>query len=90
MTGTPGKPGPVLVTGLARLRLRNWNANRFDTVAPYAVGQTEATFESPMIPAAEYLNSAGDMELQIRHTVVVPVFAFRFDSFLDLVEISVD
>lgn len=75
--------------GTARLRLWNWPQNRYDVVSTYAIGQTENTRHLTGLNATRYVAADGRIDLAIRHVVVVPVFAFTFDSFIDHVEMMV-
>lgn len=77
-------------SGTAQVRLWNWNASQYNMVGSYAIGQTETPVTIESIPAANFINGSGDIRLTIKHIVVVPVFAFQFDSFFDQVKLVVD
>ncbi|MCL4211059.1 MAG: hypothetical protein HRU76_15455 [Phycisphaeraceae bacterium] len=77
-------------SGTAQVRLWNWNASQYNMVGSYAIGQTETPVTIESIPAGNFINGSGDIRLTIKHIVVVPVFAFQFDSFFDQVKLVVD
>lgn len=76
-------------SGTARVFLRNRNTGNFENVGAYAIGQTDLVHEIDNLDASRYVNN-GVITLQVRHNVVVPVFAFRFDSFFDEIRIEVE
>jgi len=77
-------------SGSARVRLRNWSTGQFVQVSQYPINQTEATVVVADIPAANYIDGTGTIEASIQHLVFVPIFAFRFDSFFDLIDVTVE
>ncbi len=77
-------------TGTARLRLRNWNTTQLETISQYAIGSTEAIHTVTGLDATKYVRSDGAIELQVRHIVVVPVFAFTFESYFDWMELTAE
>jgi choice-of-anchor B domain-containing protein len=76
--------------GSGRLLLRNWNTNQFVQVGSFAVGNTDQAFSVNDIAAGAYVNASGEIDIQIKHYVFVPIFAFRFDSFFDQVRVTVE
>ncbi|QOJ18898.1 MAG: hypothetical protein HRU76_15450 [Phycisphaeraceae bacterium] len=77
-------------TGIGRVMLQNWNTSLFEQVGSYAVGQTDVITNVNGLDAAKYVRTSdGRVRLQIRHIVVVPVFAFTFDTWVDHVRFVV-
>jgi len=77
-------------SGTMRLMLRNWNTNAFVQVGSFAVGMTDTVHVVNGIAAANYVNASGEIDAQVRHLFFIPVFAYRFDSFIDHIGIEVD
>lgn len=76
--------------GTCKLRLRNWTNGFFNQVHQYPIGQTETTEEVLGIAAANFIRASdGAIELSMRQSVVATFSANGFDSFTDLVEITV-
>jgi hypothetical protein len=75
--------------GRARVSLFDWNTNSFDAFPDFVITDFDATTSFRNIPAADYINDDGDIRLRLRHTVVVPIFAFTFESLIDWVQIDV-
>lgn len=75
--------------GDATVRLWNWTTGRYDLIGTYAIGQTEAVAKFEDLDPDKYLSTTGRIEARIRHRVVVPVFAFVFESRLDHVEFTI-
>lgn len=77
--------------GSARVRLRDWNAGAFVQVGTFPLRTTDETVPITGIDATNFVReSDGLIEIEIRHVVFVPIFAYQFDSFLDLVEAFVN
>lgn len=76
--------------GTARVRLWNWNTSQYEQIGIHAIGQVDQANDFLDRDAAKYVSSTGAIRLSVRHVVIVPVFAFRFDSFFDVVRICVD
>jgi len=84
--------------GTARVSLRNWSTGDFETVGSHSIGETETVETFPGLDAQLYVNTSGggggggggEIDVQIKHIVIVPFFAFTFDSFVDHVEIAVE
>jgi len=83
-------------SGVATVRLRNWDTGAFETVAAYPLSEDEP-FEWIQIPEggnAEYIDPSryihpfGQVELQLTHVVFAPFLAFQFDSFIDQIKIE--
>lgn len=77
--------------GLCRLALRNWGTTQFDPIDEFAVGNADFTHEKTGVDAASYVREHANTEIELRvtHRVVVPVFAFTFETFIDRVTIFV-
>jgi len=82
--------------GLVTVRLRNQQTNQMETVRTYQINDDKA-FEwiqipeggnAPAVDPARYIRLTGAIEMEIRHVVFVPIFAFQFDSFFDQVKIE--
>jgi len=76
--------------GTGRLRLWNWNTGQFVQVGQFSIGNTDGVDTVVNIPAANYVNGAGEIRAQFQSVVFVPIFAFVFDTFVDHVEILVN
>jgi photosystem II stability/assembly factor-like uncharacterized protein len=76
--------------GTAQIRLRNWATNQMTAVGSFALGATDARRAIGDIAAADYIGASGQIEVEIKHLVFVPIFAFQFESFIDMVEIAVE
>ncbi|MCL4211807.1 MAG: hypothetical protein KJZ68_14225, partial [Phycisphaerales bacterium] len=76
--------------GTARIRLRNRNTTQFEQVGIHAVGQSDFVFRTLITNPANYVGSGGEVDVSIRHIVVVPIFAFQFNSFFDEVKVVVN
>lgn len=77
-------------SGTAKLGLRNWNTNQFDTLSVRTVGIDSSRLSAECIDVSDYINQLGEIEVSVVHLVFVPFFAFTFESFVDQVEISVN
>jgi len=77
--------------GTARLRLRRWASGVFEQVHQYAIGQAELTEVVDGLPADRYVreSAAADIELSVRHAVMVTFSINGFDSFFDTVQLGV-
>jgi len=75
--------------GNSGIRLRNWTTGEFDQVGAHAVGETDQIVTIDGIDAADYVNETGQIEISIKQTVFVPIFAFTFESFFDQVEVVI-
>ncbi|QOJ16650.1 MAG: hypothetical protein HRU76_03160 [Phycisphaeraceae bacterium] len=77
-------------TGIGRVMMQNWNTSQFEQVGTYAVGQTDVVVNVNGLDAGKYVRAGdGRVRVQIRHIVVVPVFAFTFDTWVDQVRFTV-
>jgi len=76
--------------GTARVLLLNHATGQYEQVGSYAVNDTEGTHVITGIPAADYVDAEGGIAVGIKHLVFVPIFAFQFDSFFDLIEVGVN
>jgi len=74
-------------SGIAKLRLYDWNAGAFEQVHQYAVGTTEGVVVRQVSNAGQYVDGSGNIRLQIQHDVFVPFLAFTFQSYFDQVSI---
>ncbi len=78
--------------GVAKIALHNWRTGEFDQIGQYPIGldEEEITFEG--IAAADYIRVSGEIELSVKHIVVVPYLAFRFNTLIDrvLIDVRVD
>jgi serine protease AprX len=77
-------------SGTARIRMFDHGAGAFVTVAQYAINNTDALFNLADLDASRYVAADGSIRAELRHVVFVPIFAFRFDSFFDLIRFAVD
>jgi serine protease AprX len=76
--------------GTAQIRLLNHGTNQYDMVDSHALGNADATRVISNLAGPTYVGADGSISLRIRHLVFVPIFAFRFDSFFDLIEFTID
>jgi hypothetical protein len=77
-------------TGQMVIRLRRWSTAEFATVGSFTAGEAEVVRAVAGIDAAPFVNAAGDIDVSILHRVFVPMFAFRFDAWIDHVVIEVE
>lgn len=95
-TGTPStidvKVEQRLVSqnGTGRLWIRNWPQNRFDLIDSFNLGTTDLVRTINGLSAADYVAGDGSVRLQLRNIVVVPIFAFTFDTEIDHVDITLN
>lgn len=75
---------------LGRLRLLNHNTTQFDQVGQFALNSIDTTHHLSSIPAGNYVSGGGDITVQLRTVVVVPIFAFTYDNFVDHLRIVVN
>jgi len=75
--------------GVAKLALRNWRTGAFETFAAYSIGLEEESRTFENIDAADHVRPSGAIDLSVKHVVLAPFLAFRFDSFIDHVGIEV-
>ncbi|QOJ17581.1 MAG: S8 family serine peptidase [Phycisphaeraceae bacterium] len=80
----------VSQNGTGRLWVRNWPQNRFDLVDSFSIGTTDVVRTITGLPAADYVAGDGSVRIQLRNLVVVPIFAFTFDTEIDHVEVSLN
>jgi len=76
--------------GQARVRVWNWTTSAFDLIGVYPLQQTDSTQVFPALNADHYVGPNGEITARIKHIVVSPVFAFTFDSFIDLIDLRVE
>jgi outer membrane protein assembly factor BamB len=76
-------------SGTMQVRLRDWATNAFTTIASRPLGAEEAVHDVFDIPAGAFVSDAGAIDLSIKQLVFIPIFAYRFDSRFDHVEIVV-
>lgn len=75
-------------TGVATLRLRNWNTNQLQVVGSYPLTSSEQTVTTEDISTTNRIRQTdGRIDLAIRHVVPAVFSALGFDSRIDLVEI---
>jgi len=77
-------------SGQVAVRLRRWSTMEFATVGSFSAGEVDEVRQIAGIDAAPYVSAAGDIDVSILHRVFVPIFAFRFDAWVDHVEIEVE
>lgn len=77
-------------SGLAQIRIRNWNTNQFESVGSYSIGNTDQVDLINSIDATNFIDGSGNIDLSIKHLVFVPFLAFTFELFIDQVEIVVE
>ncbi|QOJ17564.1 MAG: hypothetical protein HRU76_08210 [Phycisphaeraceae bacterium] len=77
-------------SGIGRLRLLNHNTTQYDQVGQFALSGIDTTHAFSGIAAANYVSGGGDITVQVRTTVVVPIFAFTYDTFIDHLRITVN
>ena len=75
-------------SGRAIISLLNWTSGVYDDVGSYAIGSIEEVFTISNIPATEYVDDLGAIEMRIRHLVFVPFLAYTFESSIDLVQMT--
>jgi len=76
-------------SGIARIFVRDQIDGAYDQVASYPIGPVEETHEVLGLEASRYVSELGEIDVRVKHNVFVPFVAFRFESWIDLVEISV-
>jgi hypothetical protein len=68
----------------------NVGTGAFDLVRSDAIGQSPLDARVDDLPAKDYWNpDTGEVVVGVKHIVFVPIFAFRFDSYIDRVAIDV-
>jgi len=77
-------------SGTARIRMFDHGDSAFVTVAQYALNNTDALFTIADLDPSRYVAADGSIRAELRHVVFVPIFAFRFDSFFDVIRFAVD
>jgi len=77
-------------SGTLRILLRNWNTSQFEPVGSFSVGMTDTVRVTNAIDAADYVNVAGEIDVQAMHVFFIPVFAYQFESWIDHVGIEVE
>jgi len=77
-------------SGTLRISLRNWNTNNFDSVRTAAIGNVDQPELVQDIAAANYVSGIGEVEVEVEHLVFVPFLAFTFESFVDVIEVTVE
>jgi len=77
--------------GLARIQAFNWTGDFFETVGSFPLADADTINRIEDLDADSYIDTArdGNVDLLVKHIVFVPFLAFRFESFIDLVEIVV-
>lgn len=94
-----GAPGTIDVTveeridepsGIGALALWDWNTSSFDTIGQFSLGSTDQVHTVQGVAAADYVDGAGAILLQVKHIVFVPFLAFTFESWMDEVRIDVN
>lgn len=76
--------------GQVKVRLRNWNTNRFVEVHRYGLGTTEVVEAVRDISAGKYINSAdGSIDCSIRQVVIATFSTSGFRAIFDQVAIGV-
>jgi len=76
-------------SGTMQVRLREWATNAFTSIASRPLGADDITYDVLDIPAGAYVSDTGAIDLSIKQLVFIPIFAYRFDSRFDHVEIVV-
>ncbi len=76
-------------SGMLRVLVWNWRTNQFESVGQAPVNQTDEEIMIGGLSVADRVSTDGRVLVQVRHVVVAPVFAFRFDSLLDHVRARV-
>ena len=76
--------------GTAKISLHNWNTGEMDQVGKYSIGETDETVTIEGISAADYIRDSDNrIEIQLKHIVFAPFLSFRFESFLDQVQLLI-
>jgi len=75
--------------GSARLSLFDWSAGEFIAVSQHQIGEMDEEVTVADVDAAPFVSDAGDVLLSVRHVVFVPFLAFTFESFFDVVEVTI-
>jgi subtilisin family serine protease len=76
--------------GFLHVMLRNWNTNQFVTVGSFGVNSADQTHTVSNVPAGDYVNGSGQIDVNLKYIVFSPIFAFNFNSLIDLVHIEVE
>jgi len=76
-------------SGTARLALRNWVSGAFEPIGQFPLGMSDASAEFNGLSSENRISDAGEIQIQIKHTVFVPFLAFQFDSFIDRIVVRV-
>jgi V8-like Glu-specific endopeptidase len=76
--------------GTARVSLRDWGTGQYTQVGQFALGSTDAVAAISNVPAVDYVSGAGGIDMRVQHLVFVPIFAYRFESFIDVIRIDVE
>ena len=73
-----------------RLFLRDWTSGALVQVGSYAPTQTDRIFAFNIIDPPRFVSPGGEVEIRMRHVVVVPFLAFQFGSFVDELNLDAD
>jgi len=77
--------------GQASISLRNWSSGEFDQVGSFPLDDAADQVDTiEGIDASNYVDGAGQVQVEIVHRVFVPFLAFSFDSFIDQVQVTVN
>jgi hypothetical protein len=97
IANTCGTPNTVDVTfegrvnaanGRAFLSLRNWNTGQFEQIGQFNIAQSD-TNRQFTLPAQNYVNANGSIDLRIKTVVPSPQLSFTYETQIDHVEFSV-
>ncbi|MGI9012985.1 MAG: hypothetical protein ACR2GY_01905 [Phycisphaerales bacterium] len=75
--------------GNVKVRARNYNTNRFDTVREYILGTTETTEVVSGLSGSNYVDTDGDSEFKVKQVVIATFSVSGFQSYFDLVQLGV-
>jgi len=76
--------------GQGAVSYRNWNTGQFVQVGSYAVNTSDNIRTIDGVPAADYVNGGGEIDILFKYTIFVPFVAYTFDTFFDWIELTVN
>lgn len=76
--------------GTSKVRVKNYATNQFEQVATWPVGMTDGFHEVTGVSAENRVDDEGAIRVSFRHVVPAVLSAVGFDSFFDVVEVTVE
>lgn len=76
------------VGGQLRVFFKNVNTGMWERVATFAVGTSEQTFTMPNIPATNYRDANGNIMMQVRSVVNLPISVATFFTTVNQIKVT--